>query len=992
MHPQATLLAHMTLQTMVFTDVVESSATKRDTSLGRDSRERDHAYLEKVQTPHFELVRACCQAHGGREVSTMGDAFFLAFEDPTEAVRCATQIQQRLAENPIDTPRGPLRIRIGIHSGFPEFFEGSWHGTDVDTAARVEAMATARQILLSSRTYELVRQMTDVRFHPRGEFALKGVDRTALWEADWDGKGPRATATPPLGELERKRNVTQMALVVAALIAFTVVAGYFIRRDATSKQNEPFTYSEAPRTSIAVLAFKNDGAPAEEWMADALPDSLNSELASGNALRLVSGEDVYRATTDLGIPKMTSYAKPTLEKLRAILKSDYVLAGSYRASGNSKSDSLHLDVRLQDLSSGDIVSDFPVDGTVGQLADLLKQVASNIRGNLHIKNPEVTGVNQSSAALSENPEAARLYSEGRDKLRKFDALGAIDLLTQASTADPGWALPHASLAEAWKLRGFDSKATDEAEKALQLAANLSEDEKRLLEGRYREFNFEWDQAIDIYHSLRRVSPDVPDYALNLARAQSSAGKGNDSLATLDSLEKVPGMSNDPRINFARSYAAESLSDVKLQQSSAAAAAQGATLLGSRFLAAQAYWRECAALVDLGELDKANDACQHSANADPSSQLNDARVKTMQGRLAAAKGEMRDAKELFGRALDLAREMGSQVDVIGALENLANLLYMQGDTKTADDYLSQALHLAETIDNKQGLLNVENDYAGDFYGNGDFDGAGTHYRKSLAVAEEIHDQKGTAMASQNLGLVLMLQGNLKDAQEQIEQAINIQRDTGLQGALADSLGEYGDLLLARNDLAGARKNYEDSRKIYTDQQSSAGIASSQDSFAELAIAEGKPADAVDLATKAANSFQDQKLVDQGAGALTTLAKAYLAQGKVHDAQAAVDRAKKLNCQDRVTQLLLSTVAARVRARAGDASGAKTDLESALGQAQKSKLVGIALEISLAKAEVLAASDPKAASALLKTTEADATSRGYLRLAADAQHLAKGSSSA
>jgi hypothetical protein len=39
------------LLTIVFTDVVESSSTKRDTSLGRDSRERDHAYLEKVQTP-----------------------------------------------------------------------------------------------------------------------------------------------------------------------------------------------------------------------------------------------------------------------------------------------------------------------------------------------------------------------------------------------------------------------------------------------------------------------------------------------------------------------------------------------------------------------------------------------------------------------------------------------------------------------------------------------------------------------------------------------------------------------------------------------------------------------------------------------------------------------------------------------------------------------------------------------------------------------------
>src|SRR5580692_5088478 len=108
----------MPLMTMVFTDVVESSSTKRDVSFGRDSRERDHAYLEKVQTPHFELVRACCQAHGGREVSTMGDAFFLAFDDPTQAVRCAAQIQKRLTESPIQTPLGPMRLRIGIHSGF----------------------------------------------------------------------------------------------------------------------------------------------------------------------------------------------------------------------------------------------------------------------------------------------------------------------------------------------------------------------------------------------------------------------------------------------------------------------------------------------------------------------------------------------------------------------------------------------------------------------------------------------------------------------------------------------------------------------------------------------------------------------------------------------------------------------------------------------------------------------------------------------------------
>src|SRR5262249_28896006 len=151
------------LLTVVFTDVVQSSATKRDLSLGRDSGERDRAYLERIQSRHFSLIRECCRAHSGREINTMGDAFFLTFEEPTAAGGCAVDIQKRLAAEPIETPRGPLRLRIGIHSGYLEPFEGGYHGTDVDKAARVEQLATPQQILLSSTTYELAHHMSDVR-------------------------------------------------------------------------------------------------------------------------------------------------------------------------------------------------------------------------------------------------------------------------------------------------------------------------------------------------------------------------------------------------------------------------------------------------------------------------------------------------------------------------------------------------------------------------------------------------------------------------------------------------------------------------------------------------------------------------------------------------------------------------------------------------------------------------------------------------------------
>jgi adenylate cyclase len=207
--------------------VVASSAIKRDASLGRDARERDRAYLERVQTRHFNLIRQCYNAHCGREVSTMGDAFYLTFDDPVAAVRCAVQIQKQLTDEPIETPLGPLRIRIGIHSGFPEFFEGGWHGTDVDTTARIESAASERQILLSSRTYELVRHMSDVKFHSRGQFELKGLGSVDLWEADWDGTGPRQTALLPSSLRNRRRRIrlsVAAGVVGASLFATVAVA------------------------------------------------------------------------------------------------------------------------------------------------------------------------------------------------------------------------------------------------------------------------------------------------------------------------------------------------------------------------------------------------------------------------------------------------------------------------------------------------------------------------------------------------------------------------------------------------------------------------------------------------------------------------------------------------------------------------------------------------------------------------------------------------
>jgi class 3 adenylate cyclase/tetratricopeptide (TPR) repeat protein len=967
----------MALITMVFTDVVGSSATKRDTSLGRDARERDHAYLTQVQTPHFELVRACCNAHGGREVSTMGDAFFLAFDDPAEAVRCAVNIQQKLTATPIQTPLGPLRLRIGIHSGFPEFFEGSWHGTDVDTTARVEAAATEQQILISARTYEITRDMTDAKFYSCGEFALKGVGSIALWEVDWDGNGPRRPAALPLAEARRRRRRRVMALGAAILVV--VSAGYgewrYVNRDVLVPVKR--------RQSVAVLGFKNLGGADEAWLADAVPEMLSTELGTNDALRIISPEDVSTTKADLSIAMVPMFNGATLLKIGRILHSQYVISGAYVARGNQAGDSVHIDVHLQDANSGEAISSFGEDGTIATLSEVLRRAAEKVRNRLGVQEQSPGSNAQAKPALPSDPEALRDYSEGVAKLRRFDALGARGLLESSIALEPNFALVHWALARTWQLLGYDEKARAEVKRAMELSVDLPPRDQRTIEAENYELNAKWDQAIAIYQALCVLYRDEPNYPLALANAQTSAGKGQEAMGTLEKLGSQPEMKDDPRVDLFVALAAESLGDPHKQRDAAQSSAEKAQRQESRLLAAHAYWQLCSAYFNLGEFQKGEAACNSSDSSAPFDNEIKARTQTVLANIMFAQGQTAEALEMRRQALDTARRIGSQKDVIGALHNLANVVDLQGDTTDARRYFDEAFRIAQDIDDKQQLLKLQNDYAADLYGDGDFTDAEGLYRKSLGTARQIDDQQDAAMALQNLSLLLMLKGDLATAQEQIEQAIAIQRQKGLQGDLANSLVSLGDLLVARGDFAEAHKSYEESLKLATDLHLPAGIAASRSASADLALAENEPSKAEALAKEAADAFKQETLIDQEADARNLLAKALLAASKISEAQAEINAATRLAPQDRTVRLAVTITAARLKARSGNAVGARKDLEVCMADAARMKLVGTTFEIGLAEAEVLRASDPKSALAQLQALQKDAKSKGYLRVAADAE---------
>ncbi|MEA2306377.1 MAG: hypothetical protein QOH43_3657 [Solirubrobacteraceae bacterium] len=154
--------------TFLFTDIEGS------TRLLRRLGDRYVAVLGR----HDSLVRAACEGHGGRQMNTLGDAFFVAFARAGDAVAAAVQAQRALAVEPWPRDAG-VRVRMGLHTGEPMLGGADYVGIDVHRAARICAAGHGGQVLISRATRELVagELAPDVALKDLGEHQLKDLDR-----------------------------------------------------------------------------------------------------------------------------------------------------------------------------------------------------------------------------------------------------------------------------------------------------------------------------------------------------------------------------------------------------------------------------------------------------------------------------------------------------------------------------------------------------------------------------------------------------------------------------------------------------------------------------------------------------------------------------------------------------------------------------------------------------------------------------------------------
>jgi predicted ATPase/class 3 adenylate cyclase len=175
--------------TFVFTDIEGS------TRLVKALREE----YGPVLAEHRRLVRAAIAGQAGHEVSTEGDAFFVAFAGARQAVLCALEIQRALAGHPWPAG-GAVRVRIGVHTGQAVPDGGDYTGLAVHRAARICAAARGGQVLVSAATQTIIEdEEEDPGFTlvDLGERTLKDLDRPVrLFELAAPGLEARDAPAP----------------------------------------------------------------------------------------------------------------------------------------------------------------------------------------------------------------------------------------------------------------------------------------------------------------------------------------------------------------------------------------------------------------------------------------------------------------------------------------------------------------------------------------------------------------------------------------------------------------------------------------------------------------------------------------------------------------------------------------------------------------------------------------------------------------------------
>ena len=396
----------------------------------------------------------------------------------------------------------------------------------------------------------------------------------------------REQATPIVEKRKRLAPLLYTAGAVAILLVSVVAWKLWHGKSLDTKAGHTSS-TMAPvvvRKSVAVLGFHNvSGNGKDNWLGTAFSEMMSTELAAGEKLRLVPGEEVANLQRSSPWSPSVSLDQQTTARIGTALNSDVLVLGTYTIVGEGRERQLRLDVRLQEAKSGEILTELAEVGAAEDLFHFVSRVEASSASNWAFLRWKRLGMPMFSPRYRQTGEAARFYSLGLAKLREYDYPSARGLFAEATKADPKFPLSYSMLSRADIHLGHDDLAKVEAKRGLDLAGGLTRVQKMEIEASYYHANAERAKAADVYRVLHNLFPDSLEYGLQLAKLQLESYQPDAALETIRQLRSLPSPDrDDPMLDLREGstrFARDASAAYQLTLSGAAKAkAQGKSLV------------------------------------------------------------------------------------------------------------------------------------------------------------------------------------------------------------------------------------------------------------------------------------------------------------------------------------------------------------------------------------------------------------------------------
>jgi DNA-binding winged helix-turn-helix (wHTH) protein/tetratricopeptide (TPR) repeat protein len=813
---------------------------------------------------------------------------------------------------------------------------------------------------------------------------------------------PVKTTAPEVIVSPEPRGSQRRGLIYAAALAVVLVAvlgwWYSLRhrpRPVQSSLSKP-AQSIPVRKSVAVLGFHNaSGRADDDWLGTAISEMLNTELATGEKLRVVSGEEVANLRISTPWSQTSTLGRETTIRIGIALNCDLLVLGSYAALGSADHSQLRFDVRLQDARTGEVLSQIAQTGNVNDLFQFASEIGARLRDRLgipEIKNAEQAGV---LASLPLDRDGARFYALGVAKLREFDVLAAKDLLEQATKADPKFSLAHLMLARAWAQLGYEQRRKDEAKKALDLSVDLPRTERMQVEGDYYESLPDHEKAASAYRALFALFPDNVEYGLQLATAQKIAGHDSQAQQTIAELRRLPPpTSDDPRIDLAEERAVPLNFAVQLEL--AQRAMHKAQTQGKKLLYAQAEQTDCHDLSYSEHPEQAEPYCEDSYNLflAAGNRLAAAESMRLLGDMQGTLGRLNQAITTYQKALRILAQLGEHEKTGSVLNNMAINFTNEGNLDRGEQLYREAKsHFEQAGDQRNTAITIGN-IADILYLRGKLLAAEKSYREVIEI-ENARDRGVPAYAQYRLADLKLTEGRVEEAYKLAQQAADALRAAqGSYQYLTPAMNVLGDVLKAEGSLEEARQQYQ----LALDIGKKAGepVAETQLEISELALEVGHPDQAEPLLRAAIAEFEKEKADPDSTSAYVELSRMLLMEGKMQDARKAIQHAAELSraSPDPGLKLPIAIQSARVMLAAvrqnerghPTLAAVRQQLRSASETAKSLGYYGQECESRLVLGELEMKANPEVGRSLLTQLAADAHQHGMERIAREATALA------